>query len=205
MTSELDIFAKLKQINDSEETLKYVSIFPYTDEHAMMVSKHRAIQRLSRPERPSTATTYRVGIYIRYFNQTKHENYLDYHIKQYQDTLALCPNWTLVDFYIDEGATAPNMETAKEWSRCLNDAIDGKFDLIITQKVSNISKKPYEVTLCSRLLATQKHPIGIYFVSEDIFTLASYYKRDLKDTCFFPSDDWELLPDDESEPKGQIE
>ena len=145
MTSELDIFAKLKQINDSEETLKYVSIFPYTDEHAMMVSKHRAIQRLSRPERPSTATTYRVGIYIRYFNQTKYENYLDYHIKQYQDTLALCPNWTLVDFYIDEGATAPNMETAKEWSRCLNDAIDGKFDLIITQKVSNISENNIDV------------------------------------------------------------
>ena len=27
--------------------------------------------------------------------------------------MALCPNWELVDFYIDEGATAPNMESAK--------------------------------------------------------------------------------------------
>ena len=34
------------------------------------------------------------------------------------------------------------------------------------------------------------------FVSEDIFTLASYYQADLKDAAFFPSPDWAMLPDD---------
>ena len=33
--------------------------------------------------------------------------------------------------------------------------------------------------------------IGIYFISEDIFTLASYYQEDMQDTYFFP-DDWNL-------------
>lgn len=73
-----------------------------------------------------------------------------------------------------------------------------KVDLIITQKVSNVTRKPEDITLISRLLATLPHPIGIYFISEDIFTLASYYQEDLRDKGFFPSG-WALLPDDSSE------
>ena len=38
-----------------------------------------------RGERPNPQQHYKVGIYIRYFNQTKHADYLDYHVKQYQD------------------------------------------------------------------------------------------------------------------------
>ena len=141
---------------------------------------------------------YKVGIYIRYFNQTKYENYLDFHKKGFVDTLALCPKWELVDFYIDEGSTAPNMENAPEWCRLLQDCLDGKVDLIITQKVSNVTKKPQEITIMSRLLATLPHPVGIYFISEDIFTLASYYQEDMRDIDFFP-DGWVSLPDDDSE------
>lgn len=142
-----------------------------------------------------------VGIYIRYFNQTKHDNYLEYHVQQYVDTMALLPNWELVDFYVDEGASAPNMESAKEWCRLLNDCFAGKVDLIITQKVSNVSKKHYEMTLLARILASLERPVGIYFVSENIYTLASYYQHDMRDTTFFPSPDWQQLPDDGSEEK----
>ena len=78
----------------------------------------------------------------------------------------------------------------------MQDCMEGKVDLIITQKVSNVSKSPVEISFCAGMLATQPHPIGIYFISEDIFTLASYYLEDLKDPEFFPSDDWKLLPDD---------
>ena len=73
---------------------------------------------------------------------------------------------------------------------------DKKADLIITQKVSNVSRKMHEITLLARLLAAQKHPIGIYFISEDIFTLASYYQDDLRDTFFLPGPEVEMLPDE---------
>ena len=112
----------------------------------------------------------------------------------FMDAISLCPNWEFVGYYIDEGSTAPNMETAAEWSRLLNDATEGKVDLIITQKVSNVSKKIHEVTLCARLLAAMEHPVGIYFLSEDIYTLASYYQHDLRDTFFLPNNDTEALP-----------
>ena len=188
--SEVDIYQKLTEI---EEAPRFSMIFGDSSDRSDKISEHRLWLQSIRKEHPLPATPYRVGVYIRYFNQTKYENYLDYHIKNFEDTLALCPKWTLVDFYIDEGATAPNMESAPEWCRLLDDCFDGKVDLIITQKVSNVSKKSQEITFVSRLLASLDKPVGIYFISEDIFTLASYYQEDMKDTFFLPCADWKLL------------
>ena len=149
-------------------------------------------------EYPMPATPYRIGVYIRYFNQTKYQNYLEYHKKQFEDTIALCPRWTLVDFYVDHGASAPNMENAPEWCRLLDDCFAGKVNLIITQKVSNISRKAFDLTLMIRILASQS--VGIYFISEDIFTMASYYRHDMLDTGFFPEsrNDPKIKPENEN-------
>lgn len=189
--SEVDIYQKLTEI---EEAPRFSMIFGDSSDRSDKISEHRLWLQSIRKEHPLPATPYRVGVYIRYFNQTKYENYLDYHIKNFEDTLALCPKWTLVDFYIDEGATAPNMESAPEWCRLLDDCFDGKVDLIITQKVSNVSKKSQEITFVSRLLASLDNPVGIYFISEDIFTLASYYKADIQDKEFLP-EGFQVLPE----------
>ena len=176
------------------------SSFIPTTKHGEKVAKHSAWLKTIRHETPNPAKPFKVGVYIRYFNQTKYENYLDYHKKQYEDVLAQYPKWTFVGFYIDEGATAPYMESAPEWSRLLNDCMEGKVDLIITQKVSNVSKDMMELTLLARYFAALPHPIGMYFASEDIFTLATYYRSDTSDKdFFFPSEDWKLLPDDNEE------
>ena len=199
--NEIEIFNKLNGITEAPQ---FSVIFGEDSEQSRKIAEHKEWLQRIRHERPSTEVPYKVGIYIRYFNQTKYEDYLSYHKKQFTDTVDLCPNWTLVDFYIDEGSTAPNMETAPEWGRLLDDCFDNKVDLIITQKVSNISKRIYEVTLCARLLAAGKNPTGIYFISEDIFTLASYYREDLKDSYFIPTPDWRVLPDDINEVRGEL-
>ena len=162
------------------------------------VRRHKLWLDTIEKEHPIPSTPYRIGVYIRYYNQTKYSNYLSYHKKQFKDTIALCPQWTLVDFYVDNGIAAPNMENAHDWCRLLNDCFSGKVDLIITQKVSNVSRRPDMIAMTARILAAQKHPVGIYFISENLFTLSSYYMRDLHETSFLP-DGWELLPDDEEE------
>ncbi|MDD4291094.1 MAG: recombinase family protein [Clostridia bacterium] len=190
---EIEVFEKLNEIT---EVPQFSLIFSEDSVHSNKVENHKTWLQTIRHERPNTTKHQNVAIYIRYFNQTKYENYLEYHKKQFTVTIGQCLNWNLFDFYIDEGATAPNMETAPEWSRLLNDCYEGKVDLIITQKISNVSKKIHEITLCARLLASLKKPVGIYFISEDIYTLASYYKKDNKDEYFLPTPDWKLLPDD---------
>ena len=120
-------------------------------ERNTLLAEHRAWLKEIKRERPLPKTHYRVAVYIRYFNQTRYEDYLSAHKKQFLDTLALCPNWKFVGFYVDEGSTAPNMENAPEWSRLLQDCYEEKVNLIITQKASNISKKLSELSFCTRM------------------------------------------------------
>ena len=199
MSNEVEVYERLMQIGEAQ---RFSTFFGASTEHAQKIAEHKAWLQNIRHERPNTAHHYRVAVYIRYYNQTKYDNYLEKHIQDFDDTLSLCPNWAFVGYYIDEGSTAPNMENAKEWSRLLQDCLDGKIDLIITQKVKNVSRKPHEVTYLARILARQNPPIGIYFISEDIFTLASYYREDTKDTFFLPSPGWKLLPDDDLDKRG---
>ena len=165
-----------------------------------LLARHRQWLSSLPKEYPWPGTPYRIGVYIRYFNQTKYENYLDYHKQDFRDTIALCPLWTLVDFYVDHGSVAPKMGSAPEWIRLLDDCFAGKVNLIVTQKVKNISRDPEDIALIARILAAQRKPVGIYFISEDIFTLASYHLRDLHETQFLP-EGWQMLPDDEEEQK----
>lgn len=202
MLSEMDVFEKMNQITG---TPQFSMIFAEDGEQARKIADHKEWLKRVRHERPNPEVPYKVAVYIRYFNQTKYDNYLDFHKKQFMDTLDLCPQWKFVDFYIDEGSSAPNMESAPAWRQLLEDCLDGKVDLIVTQKVSNVSKRIYEVTLCSRILAAQTPPIGIYFISEDIFTLSSYYMEDLKDVFFLPDPEWKILPDDECDIRGALD
>lgn len=160
------------------------------------LAKHRLWMNSIPHEYPMPYTPYKIGVYIRYYNQTRYENYLEKNLQQFMDDIALCSQWTLVDFYVDEGQTAPHMEYSKEWCRLLEDCFTGKVDLIVTQKISNVSSDWHEMAFMARMLAAQEHPIGIYFISEDIFTLASYYQSDLRDEGLFPAG-WQMLPPDE--------
>lgn len=194
-SKQLDIWNTLRNSTGEPPLPSPFARDPKEEARRRLLAEHKAWMEMIPHECPSPYEHYRIGVYIRYFNQTKYDNYIEYHMQEFIDTVALCPNWTLVDFYIDEGQSAPNMENAKEWTRLLQDCMDGKIDLILTQKVSNVSRKPAEVTFCARFLATQEHPIGIYFISEDIFTLASYYLEDMTETRFFPTTNWKMLPD----------
>ena len=158
----------VNKFNEIARTPQLIFSADTSSERAKKIAQHKVWLSSIRHEFPSPATHFKVGVYIRYFNQTKYDDYLETHKAMFMDAISLCPNWEFVGYYIDEGSTAPNMETAAEWSRLLNDATEGKVDLIITQKVSNVSKKIHEVTLCARLLAAMEHPVGIYFLSEDI-------------------------------------
>ena len=191
-----DIWGMIRD-DDPDAMQNILAIDPEEAKRRQMIRQHRAWLQSIPHECPSPYTHYNIGVYIRFFNQTKYDDYLNYHKQQFEDTIALCPNWTLVDFYVDEGQSAPNMENAKGWTRLLEDCFSGKVNLIVTQKISNVSRKSQDLAFVARILAAQRKPVGIYFISEDLFTLASYYRKDLKDKDYLPSSDWELLPDGE--------
>lgn len=202
----------MSELIDRKEEYVELEVMPSFDfvfgtetEQQTLLAEHKTWLKSIKHERPSPKHNFRVAVYIRYFNQTKYGDYLEAHKQQFMGAIDLCPNWELVDFYVDEGGTAPNMESAEAWSQLLQDCYDERVDLIITQKTSNVSKKHMELSFCARLLAALPKPVGIYFISEDIYTLASYYQEDLKDPFFLPGSDWRQLPDDNSDSRGALD
>ena len=184
--NEIDIREELLSLEEPPAPIAY--FLGGDDEKMERIAEHRLQLAAIRKQYQHPKHPYKIGVYIRYFNQTKHEDYLEKHITHFKDGIELCPNWTLVDFYIDEGQSAPNMENAPEWCRLLDDCFNGKVDLIFTQKVSNVCRKdkPEMLTFLAGILASQPHPVGMYFVSENIFTLATYYLEDMHSLEFFP-------------------
>ena len=84
---EIDIHAKLAQI----ETAPLVArILDGDTEKAEMIAEHLMWLHSIRRERPLVTKSYKVGIYIRYFNQTRYENYLEFHKKGFIDTEQWC-------------------------------------------------------------------------------------------------------------------
>ena len=127
-----------------------------------LVEQHRQWLKSIRHETPSPKIPFKVAVYIRFFNQTKYgdEEYLERNKEVFRATLAQYPLWKFVGFYIDNGSTAPYMEKSSAWTELLSDCDEGKVNLIITQKISNVSRKIHEVSICARMLAARNPPVG---------------------------------------------
>lgn len=200
--TELTQFGMTKELEKTEYPSFELCLSENWD--SPLVAQHKQWLKTIRHETPNPKIPFKVAVYIRYFNQTKYDDYLERNKEVFRATLAQYPMWEFVGFYIDNGSTAPNMESAVAWSKLLSDCDEGKVNLIITQKISNVSRKIHEVSICARILAARNPPVGIYFISEDMYTLASYYRDDLREPCFFPTPDWEILPDDELDLRGML-
>ena len=69
MGNDIDVFTKLEMIDDSPQ---FAMLFEDESESAQKIAQHKIWLQSIRHERPSVNKPFRVGIYIRYFNQTKY-------------------------------------------------------------------------------------------------------------------------------------
>lgn len=76
------------QVEALEYTPQFSLLFEDESEQGQKIIQHKAWLQSIRHERPLVNHPYKVGVYIRFFNQTKYENYLMYHKKQFADSIA---------------------------------------------------------------------------------------------------------------------
>ena len=69
---ELEVFQKFDEI---AVVTQYGDLFGGDTEKAKQIAAHKAWLQSIRHERPSTSHPFKIGVYIRYFNQTKYDNY----------------------------------------------------------------------------------------------------------------------------------
>ena len=94
-----------------------------------------------------------VAVYARV--STEHEaqiSALDNQVQYYDDILDKHPNWKLYERYIDEGITGTSVNKRKNFVRMIEDAHNGKFDLIITREVSRFARNTVDALQETRKL-----------------------------------------------------
>ena len=108
----------------------------------------------------------RVAIYVRVStDDVRQTTSYELQKKYYEDFVRRHPNWSLVKIYADEGISGTSLKHRDAFNEMIEHCRAGKIDLIITQKVSNVTRKAEDITFVARLLAALPRPVGIYFIS----------------------------------------
>lgn len=117
-------------------------------------------------------TPMRVAIYVRVStDDVRQTTSYELQKRYYEDFVKNHPHWTLVKIYADEGISGTMLENRAECMRMLADCRAGKIDLIITKSVSRLARNILVSIGIVRELAELKHPVGVFFESECIFSL----------------------------------
>lgn len=82
------------------------------------------------------------------------------------------PHWTFIDIYADEGISATSMRNRKDFLRLIEDCKAGKVTRIITKSVSRFARNVVDCISTVRMLRALNPPVGVYFETEHIDTLA---------------------------------
>lgn len=91
----------------------------------------------------------------------------------YQDVVSRHPGWNLIEIYADEGISGTSLQHRDEFVRMINDCYAGKIDLIVTKSVSRFARNVLDCIGYVRKLAALQPPIGVFFETENIYTLNS--------------------------------
>lgn len=97
--------------------------------------------------------------------QNSYQSQLDY----YTAYITSRPDWEFVGMYSDEGITGTSIKKREGFNRMVDDALNGKIDLIITKSVSRFARNTVDSLSTVRKLKAAG--VEIYFEKENIYTM----------------------------------
>lgn len=112
----------------------------------------------------------KVAIYGRV--STEHEaqlSALENQLQWYDDQAKYHPNWTICDRYIDEGITGTQAKKRPSFLRMIEDARNGKFDLIVTREVCRFARNVVDTLVVTREL--KGIGVEVFFIDDNIWTM----------------------------------
>jgi len=98
---------------------------------------------------------------------TSYEAQVDFYTKYIQSK----PEWEFIKVFADEGISATNTKKRDGFNEMVEDALNGKIDLIVTKSVSRFARNTVDSLTTVRKL--KEKGVEIYFEKENIFTLDS--------------------------------
>ena len=92
-------------------------------------------------------------------------------ISYYTDYIKRRNDWEFAGLYTDEGISGLNAKKREGFQTMIDDALNGKIDLIITKSVSRFARNTVDTLTYVRKLKEKQ--VEVYFEKENIFTLDS--------------------------------
>ena len=90
-------------------------------------------------------------------------------VLHYKNLVESNPEWDLVDIFADEGISGTQTDKRVEFQRMINEAMEGKIDLIITKSISRFARNTLDTLKYVRML--KDNNVAIMFEKENINTL----------------------------------
>ena len=120
----------------------------------------------------SSAVKRRVAAYAR-VSTNEEEQVTSYkaQVSYYTTYIKNNPDWEYVDVYADKGITGTSTKKRERFNDMIQDALDGKIDLIITKSVSRFARNTVDSLTTIRML--KERGIEVYFEEQNIYTLDS--------------------------------
>lgn len=135
-------------------------------------------QTIFRPAKPTPTirdeSFKRVAVYARVSTKSKEQvSSIENQTKYYTDKIARTPNWELTEVYSDEGKSGTSKKWRPQFLRMLEDAANKRMDLIVCASISRFARNISTLVEEVRKLKTTNpsNPVGVYFETEDIYTL----------------------------------
>lgn len=89
----------------------------------------------------------------------------------YQNLVTRHENWHLQEIYADEGISGTSLLHRDAFNRMIADCKAGKVDMIVTKSVSRFARNIVDSISTVRQLKELNPPIGVFFETENIYTL----------------------------------
>lgn len=119
--------------------------------------------------KPITQIELRATYYSRV--STDHEEQklsLKNQVEHFDDMILNNKCWTYYQGYVDEGITGMSDTKRENFMRMIEDAKEGKFDLIVTKEISRFSRNTLDSIMYTRKLLS--YGVAVFFVNDNINT-----------------------------------
>lgn len=82
------------------------------------------------------------------------------------------PNWELKRIYADEGISGTSLKNRDSFNEMIAACQRGEYDLIVTKSVSRFARNLVDCISLIRMLKSQTPPVGVFFETDNLYTLA---------------------------------
>ncbi len=82
------------------------------------------------------------------------------------------PNWDLKHIYADEGISGTSLKKRDSFNEMIDACKRGEYDLIVTKSVSRFARNLVDCISLIRMLKSQTPPVGVFFETDNLYTLA---------------------------------